>query len=118
MLRTLLAAASLLVAADLGVATGVVFGQDRVPESVTNRKIRQMNQLREERREALAEGEGAYSDYSIPDPTRPGSGARGYYSSRGGSAPANAGGNAFGNQAGSAFPSDGGTAFPAVPPNK
>jgi hypothetical protein len=89
-----------------------------VPEHATNRKIRSMNEVNEQRRADEAAHEGAYSDYSLPEATDPNRATRGYYSSHGGAAPANPGGNAFGNQAGSAYPSDGGRAFPTTPNNK
>ena len=88
---------------------------DPVPESATNRKIRQMNKMRDERRQA-ADDDGAYSNYSTPDTGEPVQ--RGYYSSRSGYSPSNPGGNAFGDQSGAAYPSDGGQAYPIIPANR
>lgn len=92
-----------------------VAAADPVPESATNRKIRQMNRLREERRQSADKG-GAYSNYSTPDAGEPVH--RGYYSSSSGYSPSNPGGNAFGDQSGAAYPSDGGQAYPIVPANR
>ncbi|MEE8311956.1 MAG: hypothetical protein V3R77_06850 [Candidatus Binatia bacterium] len=89
-----------------------------VPEHATNRKIRSMNEVNEQRRTEEPGNEGEYSDYSLPETTDPNSATRGYYSSHGGASPANPGGNAFGNKAGSAYPSDGGRAFPTTPNNR
>ena len=92
-----------------------VAAADPVPESATNRKIRQMNKLRDERRRSADNG-GAYSNYSTPDTGAPIN--RGYYSSSSGYSPSNPGGNAFGDQSGAAYPSDGGQAYPIVPANR
>jgi hypothetical protein len=86
------------------------------PERPTNRKLRRMNELRQQRREDAQKeqwvdrGYGHYMSSSEIN-------SRGAYYSEGGRATYNPGGNALG-QNGSAFPSDGGVAFPTVPNNR
>jgi len=120
MLPGLLVAAFLTLAVPAGAQSEDAASppaDDIVPEHATNRRIRSMNEVNEQHRQEQADGEGAYSDYSLPENTDPKRSSRGYYSSRGGASPANPGGNAFGRE-GSAYPSDGGRAYPTVPNNR